>query len=327
MATTEQSIAPPPGYRIGAVSRLTGIPTETLRVWERRYAAVVPSRTMGGSRLYAREDISRLELIKQLVDQGHAISSVASLPLDELQSRLREILHIAQPGKAPVQTGKADLVLVGSTLPGKLLREKELLLNWPEQVRIVASQEKLTAQLAGDDSEDRFYIIECPTLTDDWIDQLSRLPVGRVILVYNYAETPLRQRLENLGVTLLRTPVNWTPLLRLCGQASAQPVAHTTIGEANQLLQSQRVAKRRFDDRQLARFLAMSTTVRCECPRHVAELVVMLNRFEIYSQECENRNDEDALLHNYLGVMAARARGLMEDAMKRLADIENIPLD
>ncbi|MGD9254433.1 MAG: MerR family transcriptional regulator, partial [Chromatiales bacterium] len=24
-------------YRIGAVSRLTNIPTETLRVWERRY--------------------------------------------------------------------------------------------------------------------------------------------------------------------------------------------------------------------------------------------------------------------------------------------------
>ncbi len=327
MATTETISAPPAGYRIGAVSRLTGIPTETLRVWERRYAAVVPSRTQGGSRLYAREDISRLELIKQLVDQGHAISSVASLPLAELQQRLREIMHISKPRNGSAAAMPTQLVLIGSTLPSKLLHDKELMLNWPAQIDIAASHESLAelqADAAGDNSH---FIIECPTLTEEWIEKLTALPASRVIVAYNYAETALRQRIEQLGITVLRMPVTWTTLLRLCGQAATQELPSTTVGEAQQLLQTQRVAKRRFDDRQLARFLAMSTTVRCECPRHVAELVVMLNRFEIYSHECENRNDEDALLHNYLAVMAARARGLMEDAMKRIADIENLPLD
>ena len=54
------------GYRIGAVSRLTGISTDNLRVWERRYQTVTPARTDSGDRYYSSEDISRLKLIKML---------------------------------------------------------------------------------------------------------------------------------------------------------------------------------------------------------------------------------------------------------------------
>ena len=41
-----------PTYRIGAVSHLTGVAPDMLRVWERRYGAVVPMRAEKGSRLY-----------------------------------------------------------------------------------------------------------------------------------------------------------------------------------------------------------------------------------------------------------------------------------
>ncbi|MGD1990617.1 MAG: MerR family transcriptional regulator, partial [Chromatiales bacterium] len=78
-------------YRIGAVSRLTNIPTETLRVWERRYKVVEPQRTPGGNRVYEQHDVARLEIIKMLVDNGHAISTVANLPLEVLQERLKEV--------------------------------------------------------------------------------------------------------------------------------------------------------------------------------------------------------------------------------------------
>ncbi|MEL7297161.1 MAG: MerR family DNA-binding transcriptional regulator, partial [Pseudomonadota bacterium] len=40
----------PTGYSIGAVARLTGISTHTLRIWERRYAAIVAERTDSGRR-------------------------------------------------------------------------------------------------------------------------------------------------------------------------------------------------------------------------------------------------------------------------------------
>ena len=82
-----------PTYRIGAIARLTGIPSDTLRVWERRYRVVEPLRSSTGVRLYRREDVSRLALIKRLIDAGHAIGSICLLytspsPRDGLLSRM-----------------------------------------------------------------------------------------------------------------------------------------------------------------------------------------------------------------------------------------------
>src|SRR5688572_22780907 len=75
-------------YRSGAVARLTGIPVQTLRVWERRYRIVGPRQSATGQRQYSPEDVARLTVIKRLVDSGHAIGSIASLDLDSLHSML-----------------------------------------------------------------------------------------------------------------------------------------------------------------------------------------------------------------------------------------------
>ena len=74
-----------PKYRIGAVSRLTGLSTDVVRVWERRYGAIRPARSDGGSRLYSDADIARLRRLRQAVEKGHAIGQVAALPESELE--------------------------------------------------------------------------------------------------------------------------------------------------------------------------------------------------------------------------------------------------
>lgn len=71
-------------YRVGMVSKLTGLTTHTLRTWERRYRAVVPGRTDAGGRLYSDDDVRRLRLLRDLVETGHAIGTVASLSDREL---------------------------------------------------------------------------------------------------------------------------------------------------------------------------------------------------------------------------------------------------
>ena len=83
-------------YPIGVAARLTGIQVETLRVWERRYSVIGPQVSATGRRLYASADLERLRLIKQLVDSGHPISSVASVPSEKLQE-LREELELVAP--------------------------------------------------------------------------------------------------------------------------------------------------------------------------------------------------------------------------------------
>src|SRR4051794_6594447 len=86
-----------PAYRSGVAARLSGIPVETLRVWERRHQLVAPRLSARGHRLYSADDVVRLALIKQLVDLGSAIGSVASLPLDALR-RMRSAAAAASQG-------------------------------------------------------------------------------------------------------------------------------------------------------------------------------------------------------------------------------------
>ena len=76
-------------YRIATVSSLTGIPVPTIRVWESRYAVVQPTRNAGNVRLYQRADIERLSLVKDAVDAGHAISTVASLTNRQIKARFK----------------------------------------------------------------------------------------------------------------------------------------------------------------------------------------------------------------------------------------------
>lgn len=84
----------PAAYQIGAVARVTGISTHTIRVWERRYGAIAPARTRGGSRVYADADVDKLLLLKKLIGQGHSIGRIAHLTVDDLRA-------LSAPGVAP----------------------------------------------------------------------------------------------------------------------------------------------------------------------------------------------------------------------------------
>ena len=72
-------------YPIRAVSKQTGISIETLRAWERRYQVVTPQRNERG-RLFTEADVQRLRLLRQLVEQGHAIGQLAPRTNEELRS-------------------------------------------------------------------------------------------------------------------------------------------------------------------------------------------------------------------------------------------------
>jgi len=57
-------------YSMGAVVRMLGIPAATLRTWEERYAIVLPQRSVGGHRLYSRDQIDQLSFVRDQVDRG-----------------------------------------------------------------------------------------------------------------------------------------------------------------------------------------------------------------------------------------------------------------
>ena len=77
-------------FRIGTVSKLTGLTVHNIRVWEKRYGAIHPVRSSGGDRLYAARDIERLKLIKQLRKAGLPLSTLSAMPTQGLQNMLSE---------------------------------------------------------------------------------------------------------------------------------------------------------------------------------------------------------------------------------------------
>jgi DNA-binding transcriptional MerR regulator len=74
----------PFGFPIGYVSSQTGLSSHVIRAWERRHKAIVPQRSKSRRRLYTESDIDRLLLLKQAIQQGHRISTVAALETSEL---------------------------------------------------------------------------------------------------------------------------------------------------------------------------------------------------------------------------------------------------
>jgi DNA-binding transcriptional MerR regulator len=76
-------------YSLGLVSRLTGLSPHVLRAWERRYDAVRPLRTPGGTRRYRESDLARLRLLQAAVAAGHPIGDVARLDDTALRRRVR----------------------------------------------------------------------------------------------------------------------------------------------------------------------------------------------------------------------------------------------
>ncbi len=77
-------------HPIGVVSERTGLSPDVLRVWERRYGAVEPSRSADGQREYTDRDVERLRLLRLATLVGRNIGHVAGLSTEELTRLVRD---------------------------------------------------------------------------------------------------------------------------------------------------------------------------------------------------------------------------------------------
>jgi MerR family transcriptional regulator, light-induced transcriptional regulator len=68
------------------VARRTSLTPHAIRMWERRYGAVTPTRTATKRRLYSDAEIERLRLLRQATLAGHSIGQIAQLPDDRLRA-------------------------------------------------------------------------------------------------------------------------------------------------------------------------------------------------------------------------------------------------
>ena len=72
-------------HPIQIVSRRTGLSTDVIRAWERRYKTVNPSRSANGRRLYSDKDVTKLMLLQRIISGGRRIGDIANLSLKNLE--------------------------------------------------------------------------------------------------------------------------------------------------------------------------------------------------------------------------------------------------
>ena len=324
---TEQSTSESTRYRIGAVARLTGISPDTLRIWERRYAAVSPQRSPRGGRLYSPGDVERLRLMKQLVDGGDAIGAVANLDTEALRGRVAEARRLPSMSGPTAEAIPCRVLLVGESLQ-RLVEDAREILTGIAPVAAYVDVADFEAR-AGDAGADML-LIEQASLHEDTaarvIDWMGRARVAHAVVIYRYASSDALLRLPASKCSVLRAPVDPRTL-----QAHCQSVMHATLmppvpTEAGGAAMPRPAPPRRYDDDMLAQLATLSSTVKCECPRHLAELIAGLSAFESYSTECESRSPRDAALHAFLNATASHARHMIEDALDHVIELEGIEL-
>ncbi len=80
-------------YKIGEVSRLTGLESYVLRYWETEFAALRPQKSSGGQRVYTKKDVDLvLQIKRMLYEQGFTIAGARKrirgrAPIDPVENR------------------------------------------------------------------------------------------------------------------------------------------------------------------------------------------------------------------------------------------------
>jgi DNA-binding transcriptional MerR regulator len=313
-------------YRSGDAARLANMPVTTLRIWERRYGVVAPPKSESGQRRYSEDDVRRLALLKALVQRGHPIGSIAKLDRTQLEQlalgrRDRESVQIAS-GPAPLAVG-ITLAVIGDALVQRIETE-----NFdPAEAGVAnmacfASLEEACSHPATERAD--VLMVSVTSLHEDVASQVLSLgeayQARAIAVAYGFGTGRAIQMLRLSGARLYREPDSRIELRQVL-----EELARTARGWGDAARDSLWLrAARRFDDQTLAAMAARSSTIACECPRHLAELIMKLSAFEKYSDECGSRSVADMLLHRNLGDVANRALAMFESALSQIAHEEGL---
>ena len=309
----------PPEARLrsGTVARLAGVPVATLRIWERRYGVVDAPKSAAGQRLYSGHDVQRLRLLRQLTERGHAIGTVASLSLQALQSLWTDATGAAPTGGT--RSGPQKLVVVGRHAAHKLATVTTC--------QMLAVHDDLAAALTTADSPDGCDVLLLhlpslqPALAEQALALAARWQAEATVVLYAFGAESVAERLRAAGALVRRDPISAHELSRLIASVAPpgplRPPDMPTLAAA---------PARRFKEEDLLILAEMPSEVACECPRHLAEILLQLGAFERYSSDCQSRSPTDAALHRHLTQLAGTARGLFEQALQRVMVDEGLVL-
>jgi DNA-binding transcriptional MerR regulator len=287
-------------YRIGTIATLTGISVERLRAWERRYG-LAPAVRSGRTRYYSRAQLEQLTRIKQLIDQGHPIGSIAGLTPEQLNLRAT-----ARPEATRERAPSAGLI-------GPNLLVLELAQGENRRLDVRSRWANLDAFLAERSTTEALevLVVQMPVLLAHRLDAIAAAqPHARLVALYQFATPKHLAAVQERGIPTLAWPCAWQEIEHACTTTAGLP------------LRAGRAAERRFSDEELVA-IAGSSIDAYECPQHLVQLVTSLNAFAEYAANCaESVPPGRGALYEQVQVGAMQARAQLELALGALVEAE-----
>lgn len=100
-------------YSIADLENLTGIKAHTIRIWEKRYNVIEPSRTPTNIRYYSNDDMRKLINIAALMNAGMKISKISKLSPDELNNEISKRLAAGSEDDVVAESYISQLINAG----------------------------------------------------------------------------------------------------------------------------------------------------------------------------------------------------------------------
>jgi hypothetical protein len=189
------------------------------------------------------------------------------------------------------------------------------------------SLSQLQAESSGESRIDALFV-EIPNLLDTVAREVREvsesLRIERVVIFYRFAPNILIRQLRAIGYSVVRMPFDVQELVLLCG-ALMKREPSMVVRDPPAVLDETNCDPK-FSTESLVRLSQIKSSVYCECPSQLAELLMSVTAFERYSAQCASQTPEDANLHKRLELDAMKVRKILEASITDVIQHENIPI-
>lgn len=304
-------------YQIGAVAKLTGLTVHNLRVWEKRHSAVDTQRTDSGHRVYSDEAVERLKLLKRCVDNGMSISSIAAMSDDELREVIAETSQTSEARPADA----INVALVATDWFDKVQHRLDEDIHWGFIQHYDSLAQLIDSSLG---SQVDLLVLNLPSIAAAEVKSLGQLikqiNARLTLLTYRYARQQDITYFRTLDACTLRLPVDPAEVATIIKRKFTDTAASKPLVAARQ------APPRKFNDELLQKAASVSSSIDCECPQHLAEIIQGLTAFEHYSAQCESKDKAGEDLHRHIHLRTGQARAVMEELLQSVLQQEGIDL-
>lgn len=295
-------------YTIGTAARLSGFSTHQLRKWESRLGLLIPNRTHNGRRVYTVEQIQKLKMLRRLINTGYRIGDLAKIGEEQWYTLDPEV------GDNP-ECGHLSVHVVGTMICAVLEANRK---DVPNNMTLQLCKSRFSEASLKSVKDAHVFVAEITNVSEnDAITLLEARKTGLdVMVIFKTCEHASLKELISKGIICLKAPV---PPISLIKQLDVFFRSHRDrIKET--------IPQRRYSDAALSRVASASKTIKCECPKHLANLLTGISNLEEYALSCQTTSPGGQGLHEELRLVAAHARLLFEGALEKVAAAEGMDI-